>query len=922
MGRINRVKTVLGRIISGVILLSVPGYCQTQVGNWMSTDASVVNTIDFACAGSQTVRIYVCAPNIARVSFDTRTTNKFTSTRDVLSMADINRSWPAVSYTVDSTSDAAAVSIITSAMRIRVQKSPFRLTYYDSTGAQITGEDAARGMTVNSDSASPAVQFIQGADEHYFGWGLSYSWYREYQNIDNKGQSYSRKRSEAYYMYSTAGYGLFLLFAEPRPTSTSWADIANGVPAAGFNCTGNYVRYWQSPSTQYGFGPMEYLSYFFIAGNWRTAIDGYTQISGRPALIGKKWLGIHRDFYIYNIDYVQMQRWATKIRAKRYPMDVVRFDHFFDWGNFGYLPSVANPAAWNPNVPAVVRYYRNNGFYVGGMMNGIGFAGCCNGSSIAPVDDSAHATVAVNNGFDFAWYDAMNYHSRQNAFNTWETWKKAHKGDETKTWVSKGWMSLSSQSWPASHTGDKLNCLTDVSGTVGRGWVVFPASLMHHLVGYAVNYTDLGEGYDWNYIGLAMRPLIAYHMAGAAGTNLTCGDKFQECVAVVDDDAAYPSTSPIMNVMRKWSQFHYRFIPYFFTYAMIAHETGMPVWRGMMCQNGGEKDAATYTLNMQCYVGEEIIISPYYPDNPVDNNGGARRNIYLPRGVWYDYFTGTKYTGPTTITSYPCDPGGGIINKKLPMFVKANAIIPLMDTLLYIGEKPESLMTIQVWPTTGADGTETGAFTLYEDEGIWDSVARTRGPAAKIALTSSCVTAAGVQTTVVHLGAFSGSRYCANPAIRRYRIELHKVNQVKYAKSSGVELSLLSSIAEYNAGTAGFYWDAAGSVCFINASGNAAEGFDVIASTDTIIASVRTPFSNHMREKVSILRSARSVRISVPWKGNHVVEILNTQGRLITRRSGSSAASYMISMAGRAPMAYVIRVAADGRTPVIKRMVF
>ncbi len=905
MLRINGWGGIFGRAIAGSAMLLGAAYSQTQVNMYMSHSVNG-NAVDFTCGAGQSVRIYVCRPNIVRVSFDTRTTGKFTSARDVLGMADINRAWDPVSYTADDS--GTYVLIRTSALKIHVQKSPFRLTYYDSTGALITGEDASRGMAVNaSTAANPAVQFTQKADEHYFGWGLTYAWLRDGGSvkIDNKGQTYAKRRSEGYYMYSTAGYGLFLLFAEPRPPQTGIGDIDGGAASAGFDLTGNYAKYWQSPSSQYGFGSMEYLSYFFIAGDWRTAISGYTEASGRPPIIGKKWYGIHRDCYLQTATTNDMRAWCNMFRQLRFPMDVIRMDNFFDWGNLGYLPSPPGNC-WDVNVPAQVQYYKTNHFYFGGMVFGIGFHGCCTGCSQDQVDDSAHAQVAVNNGFDFAWYDAMNYHNRMDAQNTWNTWKKTKKGDETRVWVAKGWMSLSSQSWPASHTGDLLH-------DFGQWWV-FPSTLAHHLIGYAVNYTDLGEGFDWNYIGTAMRPVTAFHQAGAAGGT---DYNYPECTQL------NTFAADLQDLIRKWHRLHYRFIPYFFTYGMIAHETGVPVWRGMMCQNGGEKDPGTYSLNMQCYVGDELIISPYYPDNPVDNMSGARKNIYLPAGVWYDYFAGTRYTGPTTIASYVCDPGGGIINKKLPMFVKARSIIPLMDTMIYVNEKPETLITLQTWPTTGGgDGTEDTSFTMYEDEGVWDTIALTRSPAATTSFGLSCVTSGAVQTTTVNIGAFAGSRYCAGAlaARRRYQVELHNVNQVNFVKSDTTNWSAPITAAQYNGRQFGFYWDALTRVCYINATGNAAAGFKVIASTAQ--TPVRTFFSALARERVSILRQARAVRVAVPFMGAHAVEILNAQGRLMTRRSGNSAASYVISMDRRAPMLYMIRVSIDGRTPVVRKLVF
>ena len=49
-----------------------------------------------------------------------------------------------------------------------------------------------------------------------------------------------------------------------------------------------------------------------------------------------------------------------------------------------------------------------------------------------------------------------------------------------------------------------------------------------------------------------------------------------------------------------------------------------------------------------------------------------RREIYLPKGDWYDYWSGKAYEGPVTI---PADEE--IPLDHLPVYVKAGAVIPM-----------------------------------------------------------------------------------------------------------------------------------------------------------------------------------------------------------------------------------------------------
>ena len=92
-------------------------------------------------------------------------------------------------------------------------------------------------------------------------------------------------------------------------------------------------------------------------------------------------------------------------------------------------------------------------------------------------------------------------------------------------------------------------------------------------------------------------------------------------------------------------------------------------------------------------------MAPVYEDSPI------RNDIYLPAGKWIDYWDGREFNGSTTLNSYdaPLD--------KLPLFVKAGAIIPMYPEMLYDGQKPADPLTLDLYPY-GAS-----SFSLYEDDG-------------------------------------------------------------------------------------------------------------------------------------------------------------------------------------------------------------
>ncbi len=76
----------------------------------------------------------------------------------------------------------------------------------------------------------------------------------------------------------------------------------------------------------------------------------------------------------------------------------------------------------------------------------------------------------------------------------------------------------------------------------------------------------------------------------------------------------------------------------------------------------------------------------------------------LPRGQWYDFFSGELVAGEREIDR-PVDLA------TMPIYVRAGAILPLGPVKQYTSDNVEEPLSIRVYP--GADGH----FMLYEDDG-------------------------------------------------------------------------------------------------------------------------------------------------------------------------------------------------------------
>jgi alpha-glucosidase/alpha-D-xyloside xylohydrolase len=111
------------------------------------------------------------------------------------------------------------------------------------------------------------------------------------------------------------------------------------------------------------------------------------------------------------------------------------------------------------------------------------------------------------------------------------------------------------------------------------------------------------------------------------------------------------------------------------------------------------KDTMATKIGDQYLWGRDLLIAPVY------EKGATKRQIYLPHGAWYDWWTYEKHSGAQTISRQ-------IDLSIMPVYVRAGAIIPVDPIRQYTSEKISEPTTLKIY--TAADG----AYSLYEDDGI------------------------------------------------------------------------------------------------------------------------------------------------------------------------------------------------------------
>jgi alpha-glucosidase (family GH31 glycosyl hydrolase) len=160
----------------------------------------------------------------------------------------------------------------------------------------------------------------------------------------------------------------------------------------------------------------------------------------------------------------------------------------------------------------------------------------------------------------------------------------------------------------------------------------------------------------------------------------------------------------IEEICRKYLNLRYRLLPYIYSSVAQGHTTGLPLMRALSLNWPRDEKAV---LADDAYMwGDHILVAPVY------EKSATSREVYLPAGGWWDYWTATPVEGGKSITRT-------VDLATTPLYVTAGAILPIGPVRQYASEPVAEPVTLRIYP--GADG----GFTWYDDDGI--SYAHERG---------------------------------------------------------------------------------------------------------------------------------------------------------------------------------------------------
>jgi alpha-D-xyloside xylohydrolase len=188
-----------------------------------------------------------------------------------------------------------------------------------------------------------------------------------------------------------------------------------------------------------------------------------------------------------------------------------------------------------------------------------------------------------------------------------------------------------------------------------------------------------------------------------------------------------PERAAADEAVRKLLELRMRFLPYLYTAFNEYHATGKPPIRALVLDR--PTDAKTPEIDDQFMFGDSVLVAPMFA-------GDSTRQVYLPAGDWYDFWTHAKLKGGGFVTAT-----NGV--EQIPLYVQSGTLLPLAEPVEHV--KPDTCFDI----TVNVVGEHPADFTLYEDDG--NTTAYAKGEQNQVVLHAN-----GDQHTVTRTGNYHG----------------------------------------------------------------------------------------------------------------------------------------------------------------------
>ncbi len=729
------------------------------------------NILIFNCDKNQ-VRLEFCTERTVRIQLSQNGDSGYRPDDPEYYMVQKNE-WPTVSKTVSDKN--GVVSVKTSAMEVRIQKSPLRIGMYELDGTLISRDTDSTGMYTNGSYVGVRREENSENAGGIFGFGSGDHGRRDSlnrYNQDFKEFTMSHGRLIAPFFMSTVGYGIFL--------NTMEKDTVFYKKAGGFQTT-------------------KYLDYYFMYGpDFKTILNEYAEIMGRMELYGKWAHGFMLSKYGNdNATQAEFLEWINRLRDEGYPCDCYVFDYGWrgdindNGGNQSGAGEKWGSQMWSndltkfPNIELMFAEADRLGFHVG-LHNNAGTPEANGGNKLyIPENENiwvkSYMDSVITTGFgDWFWPDEFDVLGSNSApvlssKGAYEAWQE-YTVESRPMFITRG--SYAGQHFATAWSGDINNTSEELLNQIGF-------SLDAGLVGYWASSHDLG--------GFMKAPTDELYTRWVSEFGAWCS-----IMRTHGHDGREPwlYSTTSQNVLKENLQIRYSLYPYIYSSAWQGYSQGTPIMRAMILEDGSQYDPNAWDLNEQYYFGDYFLVAP------AADTCDTVVNVWLPANtIWYDYSSGERYEGGTegrTVTvAAPLE--------EIPVFVKAGAIVPMGPDVDYADELPLNPLTLDIYPHG------TSEYTLYEDDG---ESRRYITENAYSTTKYTCIENGKTITFVI------GKRYNGNAAVytpdeRSYNLKFNNMSAINGVKLGTKSMTKLSSLDAYNSASEGYYYSSESKTLFV-----------------------------------------------------------------------------------------------------------
>jgi alpha-glucosidase len=635
---------------------------------------------------------------------------------------------------------AASSVLRTSALRVTITHAPLRIAFATAGGESLDEDDAGRGIAFSGHETRVWKRLRD--DEHVYGLGEKGG------ELDKRGRY---RGGYSYAMWNSDTYA-YTDDTDPLYVSVPFFIVLRQGRAHGIFLDNTYRTSFdigKEDPQALSFGAVDgALDYYFIDGPTpKDVVRRYTELTGRVPLPPMWALGYNQCRYSYYPES-KVRLIADTFRSKRIPADVLWLDiHYED----GY-----NPFTWDkqrfPDPARMIRDLRQEGFRVVTIVDPHPKA-----QPGWPVFETGLAANAFVKNPDGSVYKAPVWPSQgernpgPSVFPDFtkasarEWWGAQLKAPYTDLGVAGIWNDMNepavfvepthTMALDARHDGDgqptdereihnvygQLNAratfeglarlrpderpfvLTRASYAGGQRWsAVWPGDNVSDwssfrqtipmfsnlgMSGFAFLGADIGGFAEVPSAELFTRWLQTGVFYPFMRTHTTFGTPDQE-------PWSYGTRYEAIN--RRAIEMRYQLLPEIYTVMEEASRTGLPALRPLVLEY--PEDPATYQRQDEFLFGRDLLVAP------VLREGLTEREVYFPRGTWYDYETGRRFDGGKSAVV-------PVTMESIPVFVRGGAIVFRQPIVQHTGEMAGQPLRLLVTAEGAAEGAE------YEDDG-------------------------------------------------------------------------------------------------------------------------------------------------------------------------------------------------------------